>query len=90
MNTLFNDLLFKFVANVTGNNAVISPNFLVWKFCGNAQFPGSLGRFARNYTEAVSFYKISTPGNYGELRYFLVNFLFKAQLSTPIVVKLIM
>ena len=43
MNTLFNDLLFKFVTNVTGNNTVISPNFLVWKLCGKAQFLRSLG-----------------------------------------------
>ena len=28
---------------------VISPNFLVWKFCGKAQFPYSFGWFARNY-----------------------------------------
>ena len=29
-------------------NTVITPNFLVWKFCGKAQFPHSFGRFA-NY-----------------------------------------
>ena len=23
----------------TAKNAVISPNFLVWKFCGKVQFP---------------------------------------------------
>ena len=30
----------------TAQNTVISPNFLVWKFCGKAQFPHSFGRFA--------------------------------------------
>ena len=27
-------------------NAKISPNFLVWKFCGNAQFPQSFWQFS--------------------------------------------
>ena len=27
-------------------NTIISPNFLLWKFCGKAQFPHSFGRFA--------------------------------------------
>ena len=46
--------------NVTysAKNTVISPNFLVWKFCGKAQF-----LLARNYAETVPFHKISTPGN---------------------------
>ena len=47
----------------TAKNAVISPNFLVWKFCGKAQFLHSFGRFARNYAETVPFHKISTPEN---------------------------
>ena len=47
----------------TTKNTAISPNFLVWKFCGKAQFRDSLGRFARNYAETVPFHKISTPGN---------------------------
>ena len=42
---------------------MISPNFLVWKFCGKAEFPYSFGRFARNYAETMPFRKISTPGN---------------------------
>ena len=29
-------------------NTIIPPNFLVWKFCGKAQFPQSFGRFSRN------------------------------------------
>ena len=33
-------------------NTVISPNFLVWTFCGKAQFPQSFGR-RRNYAETV-------------------------------------
>ena len=28
----------------TAKNTVISPNFLVWKFYGKAQFPHSFGR----------------------------------------------
>ena len=51
------------VKTIIAENTVISPNFLVWKFCGKAQFPHSFGRFARNYAETVTFYKISTPGN---------------------------
>ena len=30
----------------TSSNTLISPNFLVWIFCGKAQFPHSFGRFA--------------------------------------------
>ena len=47
----------------TAKNTVISPNCLVWKFCGKAQFPHSFERFARNCAETVPFHKISTPGN---------------------------
>ena len=47
----------------TTKNTVISPNFLVWKFCAEAHFPHSFGRFARNYVETVPFRKISRPGN---------------------------
>ena len=32
----------------TAKNTVISPNFLVWKFCGKAQFPNSFGKLCRN------------------------------------------
>ena len=48
---------------ITTKNTVITPNFIVWKFCGKAQFPHSFGRFARNYAETMPFHKISTPGN---------------------------
>ena len=47
----------------TAKNTVIPPNFLVWKFCGKAQFPHSFRRIARNYEKTVPFRKISTPGN---------------------------
>ena len=49
--------------DITEKNIVISPNFMVWKFCGKAQFPHSFERFTLNYAETVSFYKISTPEN---------------------------
>ena len=45
----------------TVKNTVISPNFLVWRFCGKAQFPHSFERIAQNYAETVPFYKIPTP-----------------------------
>ena len=48
----------------------IPTDFLVWKFCGKAQFSHSFGRFARNYAETVPFRKISTPANQLTLRYF--------------------
>ena len=48
---------------LTMKNTVISPNFLVWKFCGKVQFPHSFGQFARNHAETVPFHKIYTPGN---------------------------
>ena len=43
---------------VTALNAVISPNFLMWKFWGKAQFPYSFDG-PKLYGD-----KISTPGNY--------------------------
>ena len=43
--------------------SVISPNFLVWTFCGKVHFRHSFGRIARNHAETVHFHKISTPGN---------------------------
>ena len=48
---------------VAAKKPVISPNFLVWKFCGKAQFPHSFGQIARKYAETVPFQKMSTPGN---------------------------
>ena len=52
-------------------NTVISRAFLMWKFCGKAQFPHSFGLIARNYVETTPFRKISTSGNHVKLRYFL-------------------
>ena len=40
----------------TAKNTVISPNFLVWKFRGKAQFPHSFGQIAQNYAETVPFH----------------------------------
>ena len=51
-------------------NTVISPEFLVWKFCGKVQFPHSFGRIVRNFAETMLFREISTPGNQMKLRYF--------------------
>ena len=55
--------MFCFIECFTAKFNVISPSFLVWKFCGKAQFPHSFGRITRNYSETVPFHKISTPGN---------------------------
>ena len=55
---------------VTTKNTLITPNFLVWKFCGKGQFKHSVGRIARNYVETVPFHKVSTPGNLVKLWYF--------------------
>ena len=53
-----------------GKKTVISPDFLVWKFCGKTQFLHSFKQISRDYRETVSFCKISTPGNQVKLRYF--------------------
>ena len=53
---------------ITSKNTVISPDFLVGKFCGKTQFPHNFGR---NYAETVPFRKISTSGNQVKSRYFL-------------------
>ena len=34
-------VIYKAQKQLTTKNTVISPNFLVWKFCGKAQFPHS-------------------------------------------------
>ena len=62
-------MFWKFVWN-TAKNTVISPDFLVRKFCGKAQFPHSFRWFARNYAQTVLFCKISAPGNQVKPRYF--------------------
>ena len=60
---LFVDSDAAVTATHTTENTEISHNFIMWKFCGKAQFPQSFGRIARNSTETVLFGKISTPGN---------------------------
>ena len=55
----------------TAENTVVSPNFLVWKFCGKAQFLHNFGRFTQNYAETVPFHKIphhEIRWNYGIFR----------------------
>ena len=54
----------------TAKNIIASPNFLVWKFCGKAQFLHSFGWFAKNYAESVPFHKIPQEirWNYGIFR----------------------
>ena len=56
--------------NLTAKNTKISLNFLVSKFCGNAEFPQSFGRIAQNSAETVLFQKISAPENQVKLRCF--------------------
>ena len=51
----------------TAKNIVVPPNFLVWKFCGKAQYPQSFGRIARNSAGTVPLHKTSTSGNWVEL-----------------------
>ena len=65
-------------------NAVISPSFLVWKFCGKSQFPHSSGRIAQNWAETMPSLKIFTLGNEVKLRYFLQrNLLFSISDGGP-------
>ena len=65
--TLSEDLSFILLCIIiisdTAQSTKIPPNFLVLKFCGNAQFPKNFGRFARNSAETMRFQKISTPEN---------------------------
>ena len=48
----------------------MSPNFLVCKFCGKAQFLYSFGRFARNYAETVDFHKSVHTRKLGDITVF--------------------
>ena len=54
----------------TAKITVISPDFLVWKFCRKTQFLHSFGRIARKYAETVPFRKMSTPRNQVKLTVF--------------------
>ena len=44
---------------ITTKNTVISPSFLVWKLCWNAQLPQNLGWITQNSMETVGFHKFS-------------------------------
>ena len=44
---------FACMPSCTAKNTVISPDFLVWNFCGKAQFLHSFGRFARYFLRAL-------------------------------------
>ena len=59
----FGIVLEIFKTSITVKNTLISPYFVLWKFCGKAPFPHSFGRFARNYVETVPFHKISITRN---------------------------
>ena len=39
----------------TAKNTVISPDFLVWKFFGKAQFPHSLAKVRLSYTDLTCY-----------------------------------
>ena len=67
----------------TAKSTIILSNFIVWKFCGKAQFSSSFRRFARNYAETVSLYIIFAPGNKVKLRYFLPSLIHPSLLSNP-------
>ena len=56
----------------TAKNTVISPNFLVWTFCGKTQFSHSFEWISQNYEETVPFYKISTRVYYVKLPYYFL------------------
>ena len=47
----------------TARNVVISPNFLVWKFCRKAQFGHNFEQITRNNAEIVPFRNTSTRGS---------------------------
>ena len=38
------------------SNNLVSPSLLLWKFCGNSQFPQSFGRFVQNCAFSQSFH----------------------------------
>ena len=57
--------------NITVKNAVISPDFMVRKFCGKVQFPHSFRQITQNYARTVPFHKFPDQEirwNYGILR----------------------
>ena len=56
-------LIVKSVFQTTAKNTLISPNFLMWKFCGKTQFSQSFTQYTQNTTKTARFDKISTSGN---------------------------
>ena len=48
----------------------LSPYFLVWKFCGKAQFLKSFGRITRNSKENVPFPQNFHTKKFGEVSVF--------------------
>ena len=55
---------------VNAKNTVTPPSFLVWKFCGIAQVPQSVGRIARNCAKAVPFPQNLHTRKFGEITLF--------------------
>ena len=47
----------------TAPNTATSPNFLVYKFCGNTQVSQSFGQYAESSVKTVRIHKIPTTGN---------------------------
>ena len=70
MKGVYNILLLRYQYLITAKYTVISPDLLVWKFCGKTQFLHSFGWIAQNYAETVPFHNISTPENQVKWRYF--------------------
>ena len=50
-----NDIFFFRDISVEPKNTAISPNFLVWEFCGKAQFRHSFVQFARKLCRNCAF-----------------------------------
>ena len=68
----------------TAKNTLISPNFMVWKFCGKAQFLHSFGRFARNYAKTVPFhntYLVYYRGKTTVMKHKIVHFTEKFKIN---------
>ena len=56
-----NDIFIFWDISIEPKTTAISPNFLVWEFCGKAQFLHSFVQFARKYGETAPFHKIAIP-----------------------------
>ena len=67
----------------TWKNTVISPNYLVWKFRGKAQFPQTFGRFVRNCRNCV-FPKSFLTRKLGEITVFSAVFRMTRSSKTPL------